>query len=140
MSNVNASIDLLDDSGARRRAGVSGTCTWEKSGPNCALTLTSNDLVVNGAGPDFFEAFCRIREALAERRLVPLCYAASRFVWPSGMCRDMGLGLRAYNRKIGERLGSEDLVDIFDNGPDVEPVSVAEQDAYAHAAWKASLG
>jgi hypothetical protein len=132
---------LIDDSGARRGASVLGTCTWERSSrPNCELTLTANDIVVSGADSDFFDAFCRIREVLAEQHhLVPLCYGASRFVWPSGMCRDMGLGLKAYHRKIGDSPDAAELVPIFSNGPDVEPVSVAEQQAYAKAVLDALL-
>jgi hypothetical protein len=50
----------------------------------------------------------------------------------------MGLGLNAYNHRIGERATGDKLIAIFDTGPDVEPVSVGEQRAYFEAAWEAS--
>lgn len=68
-----------------------------------------------------------MREQLEKVELYPVCYGASRNVFPSGMCRDMGNGLRAYRMKIGSRVGRGDLVSIFDSGPDVEPTSVQSQ-------------
>ena len=137
-ATVTASIELVDTAGARQRADVQGTCTWNRNGPNCELTLNAGELTLTASGPDYFEAFCRIREELDKSGLVPFCYGASRYVWPSGMCRDMGLGRKAYNGRIGQRLTSNDLVGIFETGPDVEPVTVAEQRAYAAAAWEAA--
>jgi hypothetical protein len=72
-----------------------------------------------------------------ENRRAAVQGGASRHVWPSGMCRDMGLGLEAYNGAIGERQPPPDLVGIFEAGPDVAPVSVQEQRAYAQAALAA---
>ncbi|MFP5247631.1 MAG: hypothetical protein ACLGH0_13145 [Thermoanaerobaculia bacterium] len=133
---IQNTIELIDAAGRRMTAEIAGHHVYAPhSGPNCSLTLTSPALVVSGTGPDYFDAFCRIREALAAHQILPLCYGASKYVYPSGMCRDMGLGRRAYNRKLGEKPTS---VDIFATGPDVEPVSVAEQRAYAEAAWEAA--
>jgi len=103
----------------------------------CELTLTSGDVSVSASASDYFDAFCGIREELEKIGLTPVCYGASRHVWPSGMCRDMGLGLKAYNGGIGERQSPPDLVGIFETGPDVAPVSVQEQRAYAEAALAA---
>jgi hypothetical protein len=47
------------------------------------------------------------------------------------MGRDMGRGLKAYRLEMGRSAQREDLVDIFDTGPDVEPVTVAEQKIFA---------
>jgi hypothetical protein len=80
-----------------------------------------------GEGDDFFEAFCRVREALAEFHLLPCCYGASRNAFASGMVRDMGIGLRIYLLPAKPKGGFGPVVNIFDTGPEVEPVSVAEQ-------------
>lgn len=85
----------------------------------------------------FFEALCRVREDLeATFGLRPDCYGASRDVYPSGMARDMGLGLKAYKSVIGRKMDAN-LVNIFETGTDVEPASVADQRAFAEACWKA---
>ncbi len=87
---------------------------------------------------DYFEAFCRIREQLAEQKLMPMCYGASRQIVISGMGRDMAAGLRVYKVQLGEQAQIKDLVDLFETGEDVEPVSVAEQEAFQKQ-WYASL-
>jgi len=87
---------------------------------------------------DYFAALCRIREKLEADGLRPVCYGASRNVYPSGMSRDMGGGLRAHKLKLGQPGRIADLVEIFSTGPDVAPVPVAEQrEFYLH--WLESL-
>lgn len=88
---------------------------------------------------DLFEAFCTIRKQLESAGLQPLCYGASRDVFPSRMSRDMGEGLKAYRLRAGNPARTKDLVSIFDSGPDIDPASVAEQETY-YAQWLKSLG
>ncbi|GHC95658.1 hypothetical protein GCM10019060_24880 [Novosphingobium pokkalii] len=57
-------------------------------------------------------------------------------VWPSGMARDMGRGLKAYKMEIGAQ--ARELVGIFEAGPDVIPSPVSVQEEY-HRKWIASL-
>jgi len=85
---------------------------------------------------DFFEAFCIIRIELEKDNLIPFCYGASLNVYPSGMARDMGAGLRAYRMRMGEDISMDSLVDIFEKGPDVIPATVARQQYFE--AWRAS--
>jgi hypothetical protein len=87
---------------------------------------------------DFFAALCTIRKQLESVELQPLCYGASRNVFPSRMSRDMGGGLKAYQLKRGNHAQMKDLVFIFDSGPDIDPASVAEQEAYYNQ-WLESL-
>lgn len=87
---------------------------------------------------DYFEALCRIRERLEADGLRPICYGASRNVYPSGMSRDMGGGLRAYKLQLGQLGRTADLVDIFSTGPDVVPVPVAEQREF-YLRWLESI-
>jgi hypothetical protein len=52
---------------------------------------------------------------------------ARRDVWPSGMSRDMGGGLKAYVMRYGEQAHRKDLVHIFDEAPEALVGSVREQ-------------
>jgi hypothetical protein len=99
----------------------------EFSRRQCDICLTYGASAVRGSGPDFFEAFCRVRERLTALGLRPLCYGASRNVFPSGMARDMADGLKAYKLRLGFPATGDNIVEIFETGPDVDPVSVEAQ-------------
>jgi hypothetical protein len=131
-------VDLIDSSG--QRIGATLRCEshyGERGSRNCIIYLQSQRHHAKGEGPDHFEAFCRVREALEPHGVRPFCYGASRNVFPSGMARDMGEGVKAYKTQIGRRGG--ELVSIFESGSDVEPVTVQEQAAF-HDAWLCSFG
>lgn len=96
----------------------------------CALRLWNGEIDVTEDATDFFEALCKVRLKLETRGLLVATYGGSRTVFPSGMGRDMGAGLRAYRHSLGERGGLECLVHIFDTGPDVEPATVDQQRAF----------
>lgn len=68
-----------------------------------------------------------VRLQLEPENLIPVCYGASLDVFPSGMCRDMSGGLSAYRLKLRKSPDREDLVRIFETGPDVKPVTVDDQ-------------
>lgn len=104
----------------------------------CQLTLRWAGGELQSIEGDYFGAFCRIRERLAEQGLLPMCYGASRQIYISGMGRDMAAGLKVYKVRLGEQAQMKNLVDIFETGDDVEPVSVAEQQAFQEQ-WYASL-
>ena len=70
------------------------------------------------------------RSLLARDRLIPFCYGASSNVYPSGMARDMGRGLKAYKLVEGRHARMDDLVEIFTEGPDVIPASVDAQEQF----------
>jgi hypothetical protein len=93
----------------------------------CRIILRFDESEIEASDRDFFEAFCRVREQLEKVGLHPLCYGAGRNVYPSGMCRDMSDGLKAYRMRMGRMAGMVDLVSIFDSGPDVDPASVKAQ-------------
>ncbi|HYS82505.1 MAG TPA: hypothetical protein VEM76_17480 [Anaeromyxobacteraceae bacterium] len=90
------------------------------------------------ADTDYFAALALVRRDLEAHGWLLSCYGASRNIYPSGMARDMGLGLKANKLHLGQRGRREDLVDIFTTGPDVEPASVDEQEAF-HKEWLASI-
>jgi hypothetical protein len=63
--------------------------------------------------------------------VTPQCYGASRQCFPSGMSRSMGAaGLRIYKLELGRHARLADLVDLFDEGPDLEVSSVEEQERF----------
>jgi hypothetical protein len=136
-------IRLSDEGGSALPAAlVCAARYWSEDGfshRRCVIALRCDRCEVAGEGPDFFDAFCRVREALAAHGLVPLCYGASRNVYPSNMARDMGDGLKAYRMRPGCPAAREDLVAIFNEGPGVEPASVEEQ-RECWKAWLRSLG
>jgi hypothetical protein len=124
-------IELSDEKGTSRPATLDCEARhWNEGGFShrvCRITLRYTEGEVECSDRDFFEAFCRVREQLERIGVYPLCYGASRNVFPSRMCRDMGDGMRAYRIKMGSRVGKGDLVSIFDSGPDVDATSVEAQ-------------
>ncbi len=87
---------------------------------------------------DFFGALMLLRTELEKVNVQLLCNGARRDVFPSGMCRDMGRGLKAYITKLGCPARSADLVNIFDYSEDPSLGSVAEQQAFRRK-WSESL-
>ena len=130
-------IKLADSKGGTKSATISGDARyWSEGGfsrRECQLTLCYDDTKLHGTGTDFFDAFCSIRKQLATSGIFPVCYGASRNVYPSGMTRDMGDGLQAYRLYVGKSARLEDIVDIFDTGEDVEVATVEAQQAFADA-------
>jgi hypothetical protein len=100
------------------------------------LTIPSLDVVAVAA--NYFEALKRLRLHLEERYLFIRCYGASRDVYPSPMMLNMGEGRLAYRLIMGKQAVMKDAVDIFDNGSDVIPCTVQEQEEF-YQAWLSSL-
>jgi hypothetical protein len=96
----------------------------------CLLTCRYRDKTISSDSTDFFEALVSIRRQLQADGLAPYCYGASLNVFPSGMARDMGQGLKAYKLTLGKHAKSADLVDIFDEGTDVAPADVDAQEKF----------
>lgn len=107
--------------------------------PICRLELSFGGRRILASGSDFFEALLSLRRQIEADGTLLNVYGASRNVWPSGMSRSMGLGLKAYRMTKGKQALMRDLVNIFATGPDVEPVTVAEQEKFKDE-WFASLG
>jgi hypothetical protein len=106
-------------------------------GEHCRLRCEYRDKAVESTATDFFQALCDVRGLLAKDGLIPFCYGASLNVYPSGMAKDMGRGLRAYKLTEGRHAKTDNLVEIFAEGPDVIPASVAAQDQFFRD-WLAS--
>jgi hypothetical protein len=130
-------ILIADTTGAKRCATV---CCEERDWiegrvrrRECSVVLRSQGLEINGVGHDFFKAFCQVREQLSACGIYPLCYGASRNVYPSGLTRDWSAGDMAYRLDMGREVCQQDMVHIFATGPDVEVATVAAQRAFFEA-------
>jgi len=104
----------------------------------CSISFKYRLKTISSSAPDYFDAFCAIRESLAIENLIPFCYGSSLNVYPSGMCRDMGSGLMAYKLVLGRTTARTDIVRIFDSGHDVVPASVVNQKDF-YQEWIASI-
>ncbi|WP_119303623.1 hypothetical protein [Dongia deserti] len=104
----------------------------------CRLSCSYRGKLIEAEAADFFDALCKIRRQLWDDGLIPFCYGASMNVYPSGMARDMGKGLKAYKLTEGQHTSIVDLVDIFAEGPDVVPAPVEIQQRFWED-WLASV-
>lgn len=84
--------------------------------------------VAEACADDAFEALCMVREQLEPFGWRIGVAGAQADVWPSGMARDQGGGLRAY-RMTSEQVG--DLVDTFEPVDPATVTTVARQRAEA---------
>jgi hypothetical protein len=107
--------------------GTRALLSYDEDGDACQVQLDYRGVALFGDGNDFFDALCAVRQQLEEQEALLDCYGASLNVFPSGMSRDMGRGLKAYKLTLGQRGRMQDLVRIFDTGPDVQPTTVAAQ-------------
>ena len=58
------------------------------------LTLTVAGREVSSTEDDYFDAMCGVRRVLEQEGMQLRCYGASLNVYPSGMLRDMAVGLK----------------------------------------------
>jgi hypothetical protein len=142
MKTQHFSIEVIDASGEISNAQVHCDVEYTADALNesrlCTVRLTWNSLDLTSTDGDFFRAFVGIRNKLESFHIRPLCYAASRNVYPSGMLRDMAKGLKAYKLALGKRTESADIVRIFDSGSDLDVVSVEDQERF-HEQWFNSI-
>jgi hypothetical protein len=110
----------------------------EQVDKRCRVVIRYRNRIMEADGSDYFEAFCQLRLRLKAERLIPFCYGASLNVYPSGMSRSMGSGLRAYRLTPKKQTNAADLVHIFNSGADVIPASVANQKEF-FTDWLKSL-
>lgn len=121
---------------------ISGEFTlWEEAPDNpdqVRLDLHFAGEAVTAVADTFFDALADIRKVLEGRELRPKCFGACRDVYPSPMIRSMGGGEQAYRLKPGCQAKMEDLIPIFASEPEINPVSVEEQEEF-YRKWLKSL-
>lgn len=119
-----------DEAGIRvLRGGVAhdATVAWARAGQQWDVTVTCPAFgSVSARGSDAFDALCLVRDELEPAGWRIGVVGAQSDVWPSGMARDQGGGLRAY------RLTEEGVVGVvgtFDPADPTTVTTVAEQRA-----------
>ncbi len=132
MNNIDIEVVSVDGQSSK------GTISLGQDGRVCHLVLSVGGQELDAEALDFWSAFIELREELAGLGLAPVCYGASRHVYPSGLCLETGSGVSAYKLRMGELSGPDDLVNIFDTGPDVEVASTKEQQEFFEA-WQKSI-
>jgi hypothetical protein len=139
--DVSETVDLDHISRARNTEGYKvhllggekgevGTFFAERDGDLYTVTFKYRDKEVNAKESDCFTAFSLIRIYLVEEGLTPFCYGVSLNVYVSEEMRQTGhglVGLRLYPRKQSH---PRHMVRIFDDGPDVIPASLEDQEAF----------
>ena len=104
--------------------------TTEDRDELCHVTFEYDGRKISARAADFFEALAQVRLQLEKEHLMPYCYGASLNVFPAGISRWIGLGLKPYRLTKGKLASSDDMVHIFASGPDVVPVTVARQNEF----------
>ena len=100
------------------------------------ITLNYNQTSLTKTADDFFDALRQIRLELETQNAMILCNGARIDAYPSGMSRQMSLGLIVYLNQMGQP--AKQKAAIFDKVDADWVASVAEQDKY-HRDWLASL-
>jgi hypothetical protein len=95
-------------------------------------------VIVARSRDSLFDALISVRREMEGEGLLLACYGCSRNVYPSRMSLDMGSGDKAYILEMGRKGRAKDMVSIFETGPEVIPVTLAEQEEN-HRNWLASL-
>ncbi|MEJ1923477.1 MULTISPECIES: hypothetical protein [unclassified Microbacterium] len=114
---------------AREGIHREATVSWSHAYPVWTVTIRSDGFgTMQVSADDAFEALCLIREELEPLGWHIGVAGALPNVWPSGMARDQGGGLRAYRLTPQ---GAGDLVDTFAPIDPGMTVTIAEQRAQA---------
>ncbi|MBE9040923.1 hypothetical protein IQ235_09040 [Oscillatoriales cyanobacterium LEGE 11467] len=120
---------------------------------NCRITIYENDrerLILEFEhklldkqkfqANDFFDCLCDLRLFLEKERYFILCNGARVDCYPSPMARDMGMGLKVYQMKMGQKAQrTTDLLKTFDRAEISQIGTVEEQRTYFEK-WLVSLG
>ena len=88
---------------------------------------------------DYFGAFNQIRRELEAKQIRLLCWGARHDVWLSGMQRDMGAGLTAY-QLLEDGVNNPDARSIFDFAASETIATVDEQKANAEKWYQVARG
>lgn len=126
MNNEQYTVPVIIPDGQR----AEGVFSLNAEGQNVRLSLEFLGRKLTATASDYFEAMVGIRRELERDDIFLNCYGSSKNVYPSGMGRDMGKGLKAYRMTLGKRARMVDLVFIFDTGEDVETVTISEQKSF----------
>jgi len=103
------------------------------------------ELQIDGVGKlsrkstDYFEALSDIRRELEAKQMRLLCWGARKDVWPSGMQRDMGAGMTAY-QLLEDGTNNPDARSILEYAAPEAVGTVDEQKANAEEWYRKARG
>ncbi len=124
-------IELILASGKRVSGIFVLDTTWAHCSEGILLTLRWGMRKIQKREGDAFAAMREIRRELDREGILLNCYGASRDVHPSEMMSmDTAFGTRAFRLTPGRPPTMEDIVGIFDTGPDIQPSTVEGQEKY----------
>lgn len=129
-------VQIADPSGTR-----TATIEYGPKRDLCSLKLTLDDgRAFTAESSDYFECLILVRRDLEAEGIVVCCHGARRDVWPSGMTRDMGAGLKAYVLRLGRAPDRGDLISIFEPADRALIGTVAEQQGHFREWWESRRG
>ena len=134
MKALPQTVELLQASSAVRAELTYG----EHNSESCWVRLAYGSQSFLGEGSDYFDALVALRRQLEAQDTLIRVNGVSLNVWPSGMSRSMGGGIRAYRMTLGSQARTADLVHIFECSTGIEPATIAEQERFRDE-WFASL-
>ncbi len=115
---------------------------WEESPDDCdfvQLQLSFDGREIIKIENDFFSAMCEIRKEIEDDGLLIKCFGTAENVYPSPMLQNMGDGRKAYRLTLAIPAKTADIVDIFENGENLNHVTVQKQAGF-YEKWLKSLG
>ncbi len=98
--------------------------------PRYRIELVLRGDLFTATGPDMFEALLRLRRQLEPYGYAVAVQGARRDVWPSGMARDMGGGMKAHVMRPGQDATLSGLVQTLDDAPVDLLGTIAEQEKH----------
>jgi len=103
------------------------SCIYNHKSNNWMVKLKSELHEYEQTDIDCFRAFIGIRKKLESSGFIACCYASSKYACQSGMSSSMSGGLKIYNLINGYPATKGDLVNTFEAGKNMDPVTIMEQ-------------
>jgi hypothetical protein len=117
-------------------AVIGSTFSFAANGAEYVLSLVAPDenMTLSAAGTDYFDGLQHVRRELEAGSWYPLCNGARVDCYPSGMARDMGMGLSVYVLSVKPGLRRRlPVIATFEVAPKDLVGTVADQDRYFRA-------
>lgn len=140
MEEYNTVIGIIYSDGSRKNGHILVDDLSDQNQDLYRISLSYGDRrEIAESDRGFFDALRRLRMELDKVGVLVCCFGASENVYPSPMQEAMGPAVLAYKNYLGKQAYSRDIVNIFESGEDMNPVTV-EQQVVFHKKWLSSLG
>jgi hypothetical protein len=138
MNTTPRTVELLSADGVAHGELTYGEYSSTTDSESCWVRLARAEHVLLGHSGDYFDALIDLRRQLEAQGTLIRVNGAGRNIWPSGMSRSMGAGIKAFRLSLGQQARMADLVHIFESSVGIEPVTIAEQEHFRDQ-WFASV-